>query len=202
MPKAFTQSQIEKIRLALLQKGREYFIKYGLKKTSVDDIAKAVGIAKGSFYRFFESKEALFLALHEVSEEKLRTDMMRQLEEIKDPDEKLRFLLKSSFAILEEDPLILAVFGRGEMESFSSFFSSEQYEEHYHQNITFIIELISRWQQEGIIRQLDAEVAGNMIASVFFIYLQKETLGTAMYDRVTDMLIETMVNYLSEKGRS
>jgi len=197
MPKAFTQSQIDQIRLALLQKGQEYFIRYGLKKTSIDDIARAVGIAKGSFYRFFESKEALFMAVHEASEEKLRTDLMRKLEEIKEPVDKLRFFLKSSFAILEEDPLMLAVFGRGELESFSGFISSKQYEEHYRENIIFMKDLIQRWQKEGIIRQVDAEVAGNLIASAFFIYLQRETLGTEMYAKVTNMLIESLVSYLS-----
>jgi AcrR family transcriptional regulator len=199
MPKAFTQSQKDQVRHNLLQKGREYFIKYGLKKTSVDDLARAAGIAKGSFYRFFESKEALFLAVHEASEEKLRNDMMRRLEEITAPDEKLRVFLKTSFVILEEDPLMLAVFGRGDLENLSGFISSKQYEEHYRQNITFMEELIRRWQEQGIIRPLDAEVASNMIASVFFIFLQKDTLGAAMYALVTDMLIESMVNYLSVK---
>jgi AcrR family transcriptional regulator len=199
MPKAFTQSQKEQVRLDLIKKGREYFIKYGLKKTSVDDLVRATGIAKGSFYTFFESKEALFLAVHEASEEKLRTDLMRKLEAIEEPDEKLRALLKSSFAILKEDPLMMAVFSRGELEGFSGFVSSKQYEEHYRQNITFIKDLIRKWQENGIIRPLDAEVAGNMIASSFFIYLQKQTLGAEMYARVTDMLVESMVNYLSAK---
>jgi AcrR family transcriptional regulator len=199
VPRAFTQYQKDQVRLNLLKKGHEYFIKYGLKKTSVDDLVRAVGIAKGSFYTFFESKEALFLAVHEASEEKLRTELMRRLDEIREPDEKLRVFLKSSFAILEEDPLMLAVFGRGELESFSGLISSKQYEEHYREGITFMRDLIRRWQEEGIIRQVDAEVAGNMTASALFIYLQKETLGTEMYAKVVDMLIESMVNYLTAK---
>jgi len=201
MPKAFTQSQKDQVKLNLLKKGRELFIKYGLKKTSVDDLVKAAGIAKGSFYNFFESKEALFLAVHEASEEKLRTDLMRKLEETKEPGEKLRVFLKSSFIILEEDPLMLAVFGRGELKSFSGFLSSKQYEEHYRENIVFMKDLIQRWQEEGIIQQVDAEVAGHLIASAFFIYLQKETLSTEMYARVTDMLIECLVSYLSGASR-
>ena len=36
-----------------------------LKKTSVDQLTKAVGIAKGSFYKFYESKEILFFAVLE-----------------------------------------------------------------------------------------------------------------------------------------
>ena len=36
-----------------------------MKKTSVDQLTKAVGIAKGSFYKFYESKEMLFFAVLE-----------------------------------------------------------------------------------------------------------------------------------------
>lgn len=200
MTKAFTQSEKDQVRLHLLKKGREYFIKYGFKKTSIDELVGAVGIAKGSFYNFFDSKEAFFLAVHEVSEEKLKTDLISELEKLEKPADKLREFFKRSFAILEDDPLMLAVFGKGELESISGFMSSRQYEEHYREDITFIEQLFRQWQEEGIIRQLDAEVAGNMVASAFFIFLQKETLGEEMYNRVIDMLIECMVSYMSEKS--
>ena len=36
-----------------------------MKKTSVDQLTKAVGIAKGSFYKFYESKEMAFFAVLE-----------------------------------------------------------------------------------------------------------------------------------------
>ena len=37
--------------------------RYGLKKTTIEDLVKLVGIAKSSFYLFFESKEALYVEL-------------------------------------------------------------------------------------------------------------------------------------------
>ena len=39
---------------------KQSWTQYGYKKTSVDDLCKQVGISKGAFYLFFESKEALF----------------------------------------------------------------------------------------------------------------------------------------------
>ena len=36
-----------------------------MKKTSVEQLTKAAGIAKGSFYKFYESKEMLFFAVLE-----------------------------------------------------------------------------------------------------------------------------------------
>ena len=41
------------------------FTDYETEKTSVEQLTKAVGIAKGSFYKFYESKEMLFFAVLE-----------------------------------------------------------------------------------------------------------------------------------------
>ena len=35
-----------------------------MRKTAVDQLTQAVGIAKGSFYKFYASKELLFFAVH------------------------------------------------------------------------------------------------------------------------------------------
>ena len=58
---AFTDYETEQLRKALLKETRRCAVTLGMKKTSVDRLTKAVGIAKGSLYKFYESKEMLFL---------------------------------------------------------------------------------------------------------------------------------------------
>ena len=60
---AFTDYETEQLCKALLKETRHCAVTLGMKKTSVDQLTKAVGIAKGSFYKFYESKEMLFFAL-------------------------------------------------------------------------------------------------------------------------------------------
>ncbi len=62
---AFTDFETEQLRKALLKETRRCAVTLGMKKTSVDQLTKAVGIAKGSFYKFYESKEMLFFAVLE-----------------------------------------------------------------------------------------------------------------------------------------
>ncbi|MBN1190530.1 MAG: TetR/AcrR family transcriptional regulator [Dehalococcoidales bacterium] len=198
MGRAFSAENKDRIRRNLIQKGRAYFIKYGIRKTSVDELAKAAGIAKGSFYKFFDSKEALFMAIHEESEARLQQEMIMKLEAIHEPIERLRFFLQKSFLLLEEDPLLQLVFNPGEMEAMAGYMSSEHFKEHYRQDISFMAEMISRWQEQGVIRpDIDVTVAGNMIASVYHIALQQEDLGKDMYNRVTAMLVDCLTGYLS-----
>ena len=62
---AFTDYETEQLRKALLKETRRCAVTLGMKKTSVEQLTKAVGIAKGSFYKFYESKEMLFFAVLE-----------------------------------------------------------------------------------------------------------------------------------------
>jgi len=61
MPRAFKEEEKEKIRAKLLEAGRSCFLRYGLKKTTIEDVVGPAGIAKSSFYLFFAHKEALFV---------------------------------------------------------------------------------------------------------------------------------------------
>lgn len=62
---AFSDFETEQIYKALLAETRRCAVMLGMRKTSVDQLTQAVGISKGSFYRFFASKELLFFAVLE-----------------------------------------------------------------------------------------------------------------------------------------
>lgn len=60
MARSFTEREKENIKRSLQEACTQSWTQYGYKKTSVDELCKQVGISKGAFYLFFESKEALF----------------------------------------------------------------------------------------------------------------------------------------------
>ena len=62
---AFTEEQNETIRRDLIREARCCGVTVGMRKTSVEQMTEAVGISKGSFYKFFDSKELLFFAVLE-----------------------------------------------------------------------------------------------------------------------------------------
>ena len=55
----------ETIRKDLIREARRCGITIGMRKTSVEQLTNAVGISKGSFYKFFDSKELLFFTVLE-----------------------------------------------------------------------------------------------------------------------------------------
>ena len=61
MALAFTPEQIEDIRQRLYKSAQRHALSTGLKKTSLDMLTADAGISKSSFYKFYDSKEMLFL---------------------------------------------------------------------------------------------------------------------------------------------
>jgi AcrR family transcriptional regulator len=49
----------------ILDAALSLFLRYGIKRTALDDVVREAGIAKGTLYLYFDSKDALFAAVAE-----------------------------------------------------------------------------------------------------------------------------------------
>lgn len=61
MPKKYTDEERRNIRLALMKAGGDCLSRYGVRRTTVDELVHLADIPKGTFYLFYPHKEALFL---------------------------------------------------------------------------------------------------------------------------------------------
>ena len=106
MPPAFTDKEKKRLRDRLLKLGRRLFAQYGLKKTSLEDLTQPLGIAKSTFYLFFESKEALYfellLQMRREVEERIQSASFASTD---DPREGLRRFMRAVVDELETNPL-------------------------------------------------------------------------------------------------
>lgn len=80
MPK-FTDNEKAIIQDKLYTEGERLFSQHGIKKVTVDDLVKAAGIAKGSFYAFYENKEGLYFDILGRLQQRLRDEMEAFLSE-------------------------------------------------------------------------------------------------------------------------
>ena len=72
MPSIFSQEDKERIRTQLLVEGREMMLERGITKMNIDELAESVGIAKGTFYNFFPSKQDFIMEIiHSYQDGKL-----------------------------------------------------------------------------------------------------------------------------------
>ncbi|MDF2923520.1 MAG: TetR-family transcriptional regulator [Paenibacillaceae bacterium] len=70
MARSFTEAEKDNIRVKLLDECEKSWATFGYKKTNIDELCSKVGISKGAFYAFFDSKEHLFCRVLDVLQER------------------------------------------------------------------------------------------------------------------------------------
>ena len=78
----------------------QLFYRYGYDNTTVDDIVEASNTSKGSFYHYFESKDALLGSLSYLFDEKYE-ELLNTLDPETDPLEKLIRMNQELFLMIE-----------------------------------------------------------------------------------------------------
>lgn len=69
---------------------KSIFAKYGYTRTTMDDIAKVMGMKKNSLYYYFPSKEAIFEEVIKRESESCIAETLKAVEEGKPAEEKIR----------------------------------------------------------------------------------------------------------------
>ena len=88
------ESNKKKIRESLFSEGLRLFSEKGLQQTTVNDIVQSVGIARGTFYNYFDDVNSLFEALIHSINSRIQEDVKR--------NEKRRTPLMITYIVLSK----------------------------------------------------------------------------------------------------
>jgi len=187
------------IRAKLHEKGRELMAKFGIRKTSVEDITKAASISKGAFYLFFNSKEELFLEILEDLDTEIREELWKGLS-AKDANPRSQFMqaFHNVLSVMEKTPEITKFSGE-DYQYLIRKLPPELSEEYMKKDEDVIGNFIAQLKREGKIRRgVDLEVAIGLFRAIAMLILQKEEVGLRVFNQVFDMFMERAIDYLVE----
>ena len=93
----------------LLKAARGLFVERGFHGTRPQDIARAAGVASGTFYLYFADKEAAFLAFAEQVQHQLIAEYQANLVGIVGLEDRLTVILRTLVSFAERYPGVLHV---------------------------------------------------------------------------------------------
>ena len=196
MPKAFSEAEREIIRAQMRAKGKKMFEKQGVKKTSVDELAQAVGISKGAFYLFYESKEELFLDILEQLEQEIQSSILEYSIKPKANTKKNVSDMLKAFLLTRESYPLLKNFGKAEFEYLLRKVPPEWVMKHANKDEEFIDQFMQKIKKEGIAVKASPRVVSNLIKMLFFTGLYLEELGKEAYQETMDVMINMVAGYI------
>lgn len=199
----FTENEKAHIREQLLAAGRELFPRYGLKKTSLEDLTQPAGIAKSSFYSFFDSKEALYMEILMEMRQEVKTRIVgASFGADEDARGAIVRFLHAVVDELENNPLTRRLVTHPEeLQMLARKVTPEQMEANIEASSLPISSFIREGQARGEIVAGDPEVMSGVIRSVAILPLHKDEIGTD-YPAVLEMMIGLVADGLTTGVRS
>jgi AcrR family transcriptional regulator len=87
----------------ILEAARKVFAKKGFNDATVDDIANAAGVAKGTVYLYYSSKREVYFAALKFGIEQMHAALSEELKRVSTPEDKLRALIGVKLAYFDEN---------------------------------------------------------------------------------------------------
>jgi TetR/AcrR family fatty acid metabolism transcriptional regulator len=149
-------------REAILRAATRVFARNGYFNSKVADIAKAAGVADGTVYLYFKSKEEILHSIFDVAMEEAISEGRKEIEPIQDPREKLRRIARLHLERLGADRDLAVVFQvelRGSTK-FMEEFSAAGFAEY----LGIIRATFEEGQRAGLFRrELNAKLVAKML---------------------------------------
>ncbi|MBD8497847.1 TetR/AcrR family transcriptional regulator [Paenibacillus arenosi] len=189
MPK-FNDHQRQAIGEQFIEHARNLFTQFGLKKTSIADITTAVGVAQGTFYLFYRSKEELFLDILLLEERSVHASLSSFLNQPKMNRSQFRQFLLHSISLVENNPLLKWLYDADTMNAVIRKLSPEKQAELFQQDKDTMKSWIERGQAEGWIAAREPDHIVSLMQAVVLVALQKQQIGEDRYAVTLELLCD------------
>jgi AcrR family transcriptional regulator len=178
--------------------GKELFSANGFKDTNVADITKKAGVATGTFYLYYASKEKLFMDIYMEENKKLKKAIMAEVDADGEPLQVILDVMQRNIEGMQSNPILKEWFNKEIFNKIEEHFVAESGLENVDFMYATFLELIQKWQSQGKMR---ADVNPEMIMALFsvvvIIDMHKEEIGMQYFPKIQEYLAEFIVKGLS-----
>lgn len=195
MPEAFTKERQEEIREQLFHAGIHLSRTLGVQRMTVSKLTVSCGIAKGSFYNFYKSKEDFILALAEWADKKKEEMLDRKLAGRRQMStheflEFFREFLYSEYDLMNGLTIDDFLWLKTHMTDADLFNPVDQLEV-----VKIWISLISDARED-----IDCGTVVNLMKSIYAMREHRANLIEGSLDNSIEMVIRLLEVYISGKG--
>lgn len=196
MATAFTDEEKKIIRKKLQKVARECLQRYGVRKTTVDQMVAMADISKGSFYNFYSSKEMLFFTVLEEYQIDIMNRLAEQLEQKNQINADQFVKLLYDFYQDFRYSFVLTIFKNHEMELLIRKLPKEVIETHHLLDDRLVEKIVSRI---NIRETVSVEIVSALFRTIAMSILHIEEIGEKQFDMTLKLLIQGIVGQIIEE---
>jgi len=162
----------------ILEAARKVFAQKGFSAATVDDIAAAAGVAKGTVYLYYESKRDIYFAALKFDIEQMYSMLTDKLNTVSSPEDKLRTLIAFKLAYFDDNRDFFKIYYSelGNLCIHPGTIDGE-FKTLYLQNAKVVESILKEGARKKVIRSVRTEQAAFAIADVIRGVVTQRVLG-------------------------
>ncbi len=175
---------IKEFRTAeLLEAARRLFAEQGFHATTVEDIAAAAGVAKGTVYLYYKSKHDVYWAALERGITELLHEIQTRLEAEAAPEDKVRAFIAIKIRYFETNRDFFRIYFSELGSGFSHATQTPpQFEQMYLQQARILEAALQQGIQQNVIREIRTDTAAVAIRDLIRGIIVQRLLGWSTKD--------------------
>ncbi len=195
MPKCYSEQEREYIKKRLKEEAADCIARYGIRRTTVDELVKRVKIPKGTFYLFYQSKELLLfeviLEQHDLIEQQLQQSI-NNIDPSTFSANQLTDIILNFYTVANEIP-ILKVLNSDEIELLARKLPPEVIAEHLGHDHDMLEQVFSSLPiKEGV----DSKTFSAAFRAIYLSSMHKDEIGEEQFEKALRTLIYGLVTQL------
>jgi len=192
MPKIFDEETREDIRGQMLDNGFSLIKRFGLKKTTIEDVTRASGVAKGTFYNFFKTKEEFVYQII-IYKRRLIKARYAEMASVNGNTVDRDLLREMLYIIISGDYNLITYLNRDDMAMLTARWPKE-YIMNAENDEKMLLWILERAPQKRV--NCDWRVFSNMYKIVSIGLAEREQLHQDMIDLTVDRFVDSLVEYV------
>ena len=148
----------------IIKTAQQLFGRFGLNKTTVDEIAKLARIGKGTIYHYFKSKEDIFVEVIDKESQYLKEKILQAVQQADSPKEKLRIFTLTRIRVIKELANIYYVLQSEYLLQYD--FVEKARQNNFREEISIVKNILEEGINSGIFEVEDAEATAFAMITV------------------------------------
>jgi AcrR family transcriptional regulator len=197
MAKPFNKKEKVIIKQALIKKGRDLFLKFGIRKTSIKDITDSVNIAQGTFYNFYNSKEEFYFEIMELEEKKISEILIKLINKGKLKKERFKSILIKYIELISGNIFIKNLLMKDEYNLLLRKLPDEKVKKHIKNEVGFLKNIINTLTARNALKEIKPDLLHGILYSLFLLTINKKQIGDKTYPQVIRYFIDIIIDDLA-----
>lgn len=178
---------------------KELFNMNGFKDTNVSDITKKTGMAVGTFYNYYTSKEKLFMDIFLEENIKLKKECIQALDLNENPIIVIMKMMTLNEQGIKANNILKEWYNKNVFDKIEQIYREENGIDAVDFLYNDFLEIVKQWQADGKMRSdIDSKMIMMIFAAIINVDTHKEEIGLQYFPQILEYMTEFIMKGLTD----